>query len=237
MGSGLKPTGLVLSASLIILGLLTVETVGKECYYSEDGVSYDLSSLQDDKALSILGGDLLETSTIERTWNYTFAVCRQLSLSEIPASCKKNDERLDAAAYQTVPKTDQESDDMCIPTGLWETDGSSSYHYSIELFSIQDKTAGVNITYKGGKMCSNNVKRQFSIHVRCADVQHAKAVSVVELGKDGRPNQCHYQASIESIAGCPTECGRGQNDEGEMSLCSGRGICGYDRTAGQVSGV
>mmetsp|Transcript_20567 Transcript_20567/g.24936 ORF Transcript_20567/g.24936 Transcript_20567/m.24936 type:complete len:327 (-) Transcript_20567:768-1748(-) len=226
------------------IGLAFVSAYGRllsdnNCKYSGTGVNYDLSALKDDKALAVLGGDLLDTSVKEKTWNYTFAICRNLEGGEVPPVCKKAGTRLDAAVYQTIPKGENNNndssnnDDLCVPAGLWITDPVSDFPSSITVLNPNGEAAGfgfgVNLTYRGGDKCTNGEHRQFSLHVRCADAVRVKPVSVVELGKDGRPNKCHYQASVDSIAGCPTECGRGQNSEGQMSLCSGRGICGFDR--------
>lgn len=84
-----------------------------------------------------------------------------------------------------------------------------------------DPSTGVTLVYKGGdNLYCEDRERSFRISFYCMNnpTNLPKDSDIVEFPA------CTYNIRLESMFGCPVSCG-----ESNRVLCSGRGVCGYDR--------
>ena len=92
---------------------------------------------------------------------------------------------------------------------------------NFEPIDVDDPSTGVTLVYTGGdnQFCENR-ERSFRISFYCMNnpTNLPKDSDIVEFPA------CTYNIRLESMFGCPVSCGIAQN-----VLCSGRGVCGYDR--------
>ena len=117
--------------------------------------------------------------------------------------------------------------------GCWRISGPKSLAndtsdlISYRLINSDDPSFGVIMHYRyGDSGCGGN--REFEVALVCNP-------SIDNIPDDGEiitePYPCDYYVEIQSIYGCPLECGRDENN----TLCSGKGLCAYDHT--QTSAV
>ena len=96
--------------------------------------------------------------------------------------------------------------------------------FSFSLFlhlDYDDPTTGVKLTYSNGdSYFCNGKSRSLVLSFYCMNNFNnlPKDSDVIEYP------QCTYNLQLESIYGCPIECGQVDN-----KLCGGRGVCGFDR--------
>ena len=73
--------------------------------------------------------------------------------------------------------------------------------------------------------CKDNLKNPwFSLSLRCSHTDDGTNIPDIERVYYEQ-DQCEYQIFLDSIYGCPVECGVIDN-----KLCNNKGICGYDFT-------
>lgn len=124
-------------------------------------------------------------------------------------------------AYQVA-----QSYDGCVRLGVdastentrWYLNGS----FVVLLFILDnhDPTVGVTYQYVNGDdaLCGDGNYRSLAMEMTCKDENHN-----IPDEEPVYENNCAYMFAIDSIYGCPTECGiyRG-------SLCGKRGVCKFD---------
>ena len=186
-----------------------------------DHVTYDLSDLAAVDAAIVTGGDPQGGAQPLTTFNYTLAFCRNLKQSEVPSACPAETKPLEYAALQSS-RVDPK---QCTALG-------TASQTTIELIDTRQKANGVVLRYKGGAACAspNALQRNFHIEVRCADVHSVKPKLDLDLDANGKASPCHHRIRLESIHGCPVQCTVGPDAQNKPALCSGRGLCGYDRS-------
>lgn len=83
-----------------------------------------------------------------------------------------------------------------------------------------DPTTGVILSYTEGdsRFCSSSRSLHLSFFCMNNFNNLPKDSAVIEYP------MCAYNMQLESIYGCPVECGQVNN-----KLCGGRGVCGFDR--------
>ena len=88
------------------------------------------------------------------------------------------------------------------------------------IVDYDDPSTGVILSYTGGDntWCKNERSLRLSFYCMNNYQSLPKDSIVIEYP------QCVYNLQLESIYGCPVECGQVDN-----KLCGGRGVCGYDR--------
>ena len=209
-------------ALLVILTLTALVRGEPVCSLNIENkrVTYDLSDLQLADAARITGVDLTQPSQPVKVYNYTLAVCRNVKEAEIPKACSSGSHPEEYAALQTSSTA---TPNQCVLLG-------KAAQSEMALVDPEQEAAGVLLRYKSGATCANGLLREFTLEVRCADVHVVKPVLTVELDGSGKPHPCHYRMVMESIHGCPVQCTVGPDAQKKPSLCSGRGLCGYDRS-------
>jgi len=199
-----------------------------------DGTHYDLSELKLRAAIKVTGGDLSWTTEVEESYEYMFGVCRELQKSkgEVPEVCVEQDED-DMPVYQY-----QDGKDCHIA-------GKILSSTKIELLDASKPAAGVKVNYTMGSQCSTYTRdykkcgatgepecphRQTAIHFVCSD-EDVEPWGAIEVNTFGQPSHCEYQIAINTIHGCPQQCGTVYDESSKKrKLCGGHGMCSYDKT-------
>ena len=99
-----------------------------------------------------------------------------------------------------------------------------------QLYDNNDPSAGIVIKLTNGDysaFCGDISKnREMDLVLRChpemVDMELSNAAMVIE---DADKSACHYRMELDSVWGCPTQCGIYNN-----ALCNNKGICSYDFT-------
>lgn len=101
------------------------------------------------------------------------------------------------------------------------------------LYDSSNPSRGVYVQYQNGDACpplSRQTNRSMRLWLLCYDDAVNVPSSEVVLRNDAT---CVYDIYVNSIYGCPTECAKVQDpDSGETRLCSGHGVCDFDRVLG-----
>ena len=222
-----------LSLSVAVLAGLAA-SVSAGCTLSEDGVTYDLSELENLKVLTVKGGDLDYTAEKEEIYEYHFAICRDLSSDEKEPSCSSKGE---GAVYQVGPEGAAAK--TCHLAG-------KAKESTLQLSDNTNKAYGVRLTYEDGDQCSHLdnqgnkcggetgidcPKRTTTINFICADEGAFHPGQAAEIDENGQIAHCKYQIEVKSMHACPSECGISFNEENKRKqLCAGHGVCSWDQT-------
>ena len=97
-----------------------------------------------------------------------------------------------------------------------------------QLYDINDPSAGIIIKYTNGdysKYCQDLSKnREIHLILRCAPESVGMELSShAAIIEDANKHACHYRMELNSVWGCPVQCGIYNN-----ALCNNKGICSYD---------
>lgn len=187
------------------------------------GSTYDLSALTVNGQTSTYSvTDIRDSDT-----KYFFNVCGDVQPPSVtPANAcmtnRRTGNNASAAAWQVENFGNTRPDD-CYRLG-----GPAASGWNFSVYDTAYPARGVVLTYAGGDglWCPYGTQRSFILQVTCALIppgpgSYSQGVSVQEV------NNCAYQVTLPSIAGCPTQCLTGSN------LCSGNGVCGYNTDAGK----
>eukprot|EP01084_Bolivina_argentea_P056250 102992_1 len=147
--------------------------------------------------------------------------CRPFSFSKESNSCPIQDIiqiNQHAFAYQV-----NNIHDECYRLSN-EDGGPMEWH----LYDINDPAAGIIIKLKNGDyslFCQDESKnREIDLIFRCdpqtVGTELSNTAIIIE---DADKAACHYRMELNSIWGCPVQCGIYNN-----ALCSNKGICSYD---------
>lgn len=179
--------------------------------------------------IATTGGDVPCTETQEKNYTYYVGICSSVPSSSLPQSvCSNSDiakvEAANSYAVQvTVDGTCTGNDCHCHSAGIKQGSDGNSYMWS--LVNDNDPTEGVALTYPSGEQCHIHSgetvapDREMTIRFLCSDTVAATPSRAEEI------SHCHYEVDIQSIHGCPTQCG---TKDGK--LCGGHGICAFDKT-------
>ena len=148
---------------------------------------------------------------------YTFNICK--NVVSPPAACGTS---IQAGAFQTSPPG-AAGGTWCAP--LSNSLSGASPPVQVSLIDSADPSYGINVTYlgyNGDAAC----QRAFHLILRCGYEPFLPADNTVNTRRFiAEVDNCHYEAYSWSLAGCPLECPVGGNGQ----LCSGAGVCGFDR--------
>ena len=196
--------------------------------------SFDLRPLKEAAAMnkgviSTTGGDVPCTETQEKNYTYYVGICGPVPASSLPKStCTDSDlakvEAANSYAVQvTVDGTCAGADCHCHSAGIKQGTDGNAYMWS--LINDNDPTVGVALTYPSGEQCHRHSgesvapDREMTVRFLCSNTVAATPSRAEEI------SHCHYEVDIQTIYGCPTQCG---TENGK--LCGGHGICAFDKT-------
>merc|ERR1711998_200085 len=198
-----------------------------DCKHCYEGASYDLTELAAQMP-SQHSLDLQDSNDLD----YQFSICNTVAP---PTNCLKvNGESKSskdwAPAWQTKstqkpnPAKDAQDPDRgyltCYRIGSPEKDDHTWDHH-------EDPSHGISLTYTNGQRCSNGDARQLTLNFKCAPTTPSLKLENHVLEEAGH---CAYEIAIDTEYACPLECGL----KTVGAVCSGHGICGYDRDAGKA---
>lgn len=147
-----------------------------------------------------------------RQYTYYFSVCGN---TQLPFGYCDPTKSLPASpAYQV-----QKADKKCFRLG-------SASPGEFALIDEKDPSKGISLTYRGGENCtvgSFKKERTFTINFNCLTGSEEVQARVEE-------RNCDYTINFNSPAGCPQSC----LSTGQGQVCSGAGICGYDKRLHQA---
>ena len=107
-----------------------------------------------------------------------------------------------------------QGEDVCYRLGVDATTENTRWF----LNDNHDPTVGVTYEYLNGDAALCRGKRSLAIEVTCKDDAHN-----IPDEEPVYENNCRFMFAIDSIFGCPTECGTYRG-----SLCGKRGVCKFD---------
>jgi len=212
---------LVLAACALAVHALEPRPSPIECKHSYEGASYDLTALA--AQMPTQSGMDLQTSN---DYEYKFSICNTVAP---PTNCLKTSGESKsskdwAPAWQT--RSDQKASSskdaqdpdrsylLCHRIGSPEKDDHTWEHHD-------DPAHGITLKYTGGQRCTNGDERSLSLSFQCA----ASTPEKVEGHVLEEAGHCAYQIKIDTEYACPLECGL----QAVGSVCSGHGICGFDK--------
>ena len=97
-----------------------------------------------------------------------------------------------------------------------------------QLYDINDPSAGIVLKLTNGDysaFCQDSSKnREMDLILRCDPDSVGMELSThATITEDANKAACHYRMELNSVWGCPSNCGIYNN-----ALCSNQGICSYD---------
>ena len=190
--------------------------------YSNGDVTatFDVSPLTNDYGAYAItdryGGD-------DADYSYFFNICEQVSSDSIPNgdACAVNS----AGGFQlAVPPDDPV---LCKSTGQVS---AGSFELISDFLGMEDvnPAMGLVLKYEGGDTCGPDaIPRSTHIVIECSNSENIPDDEVM----DETQGVCAYVVRLPSKTGCPLECPVGGSDR---QVCSGRGVCGYDKPGKKV---
>ena len=215
-------------SALIALALVQAVFAQSSCHYSADGVTYDLTALQN----PTMDYRMVDTSTIGKyNRTYVFNLCGNTVRTPRDATGGEGCVSTDHIRHEdgTIEKTDKPAPAFVISTeGCFRVgfDATDIDNYSLAPYDSTDLTAGVTVTYKNGDYCcvngscSRTAQSALELIFICADDSYRMPTSAAFLANE---RTCVTSVVLESSYACPTECPvKGGH------LCNNHGSCGYD---------
>ena len=184
--------------------------------------TYDVSSLRNDYGMYALTDSYTVSEksggTASYSYSYMFNICKNVSSDDLFANCSAPV----AGAYQVNGADSQ----FCQSLGSLD---DATFMLLSEYNGMSfDPSLGVVLTYTGGDVCGiTGQPRVTRIVIECSNSENIPDDEEMEE----QHRQCEYVLQLPSKAGCPLQCPLGGLNR---DLCSGRGVCGYDKVSTEV---
>ncbi|KAK8832059.1 hypothetical protein WA577_005155 [Blastocystis sp. JDR] len=205
-------------AFIALLGLATAAT---DCTWTASGTSesFPLSASYDLTPLAGIDYTIMDSQAshvASRNFTYVFNVCGVVNNVPITKAgegsvcyAQGSKDPVHYPAYQV-----SQSSDQCLRLGSDATKENTRW----SLIDNTDPTVGINYMYINGDDMACPGPRSFWLELTCKDNEYNIP--------DEEPvfeTNCVYKVSIDSIYGCPIECGLSRG-----LLCGKRGLCKFD---------